>query len=99
MKHLRLLLLSMALIAASSAPAAAAYDSDTSNPGAAVADAVFVRPVMLGVSLIGTAIYLGTLPLTFLTDVDEEAGCVLMRAPWWFTSGRNLGEFQAYEHQ
>jgi hypothetical protein len=54
---------------------------------------------MLGVSLVGTVLYLGTLPLTFLTDVDEEAGCALMRAPWWFTSGRNLGEFHAYEHQ
>jgi len=98
MKHLRLLTLSLALIAATSAPAAAVYNPETSNPGAAVADAVLVRPVMLGVSLVTTALYLGTLPITFLTDTDEEAGCALMRAPWWFTSGRNLGEFEPYEH-
>jgi len=98
MKHLRLLALSLSLVVLTSAPAAAVYDPETSNPGAAIADAVLVRPVMLGVSLVGTALYLGTLPVTFLTDVDEEAGCALMRAPWWFTSGRNLGEFHAYEH-
>lgn len=98
MKHLRLLILSLALVVTLSAPALASYDSTTSNPGAAIADAVLVRPVMLGVSLVGTALYLGTLPLTFLTNVDEEAGCALMRAPWWFTSGRDLGEFHAYEH-
>jgi hypothetical protein len=98
MKHLRLLILSLALVATTSAPALASYDSATSNAGAAIADAVLVRPVMLGVSLVGTALYLGTLPLTFLTNVDEEAGCALMRAPWWFTSGRDLGEFHAYEH-
>jgi len=98
MKHLRLLTLSVALLAITSAPASASYDSATSNPGAAIADALLVRPLMLGVSFAGTALYLGTLPLTFLTNVDEEAGCALVRAPWWFTSGRELGRFDAYEH-
>ncbi len=98
MKHLRLLAFSLALLATASAPAFASYDSATSNPVASIADAVLVRPVMLGVSLVGTVLYLGTLPLTFLTNVDEEAGCALMRAPWWFTSGRDLGEFHRYEH-
>jgi len=98
MKHLRFLAVSLALVAATAAPALASYDSATSHPGAAVVDAVLVRPLMLGVSLVGTALYVGTLPLTFLTNVDEEAGCALMRAPWWFTSGRDLGEFNAYEH-
>jgi len=98
MKHLRLLVLSLTLLVATSAPAVASYDSATSHPGAAVFDAVLVRPFMLGVSLVGTALYVGTLPLTFLTNVEEEAGCALMRAPWWFTSGRELGEFHSYEH-
>jgi ABC-type sulfate transport system permease component len=98
MKHLKLLVLSLVLLATTSAPAFAYYDPDTSNPGAAIADAILVRPVMLGVSLVGTALYVVTLPLTFLTDTDEEAGCALMRAPWWFTSGRNLGEFHSYQH-
>jgi hypothetical protein len=98
MKHLKLLTLSIALATVASGPAFASGDSASSHPGAAIADAVFVRPVMLGVSLVGTALYLGTLPLTFLTNVDEEAGCALMRAPWWFTSGRDLGVFEGYEH-
>lgn len=98
MKHLRLLAFSLALVAITSAPALASHDSANSHAGAAVVDAVLVRPLMLGVSLVGTALYVGTLPLTFLTNVEEEAGCALMRAPWWFTSGRELGEFHSYEH-
>jgi ABC-type sulfate transport system permease component len=98
MKHLRLFTCSFALLAATAAPALASYDSTRASPGAALADAVLVRPVMLGVSLVGTALYLGTLPITFLTNVEEEAGCALVRAPWWFTSGRDLGRFEGYEH-
>ena len=77
------------------APAAAyeADDRDSTNVGLAILDGVLVRPVMLGVSLATTGLYLGTLPLTFLTDVDEEAGDVLVYKPWWFTSGREAGHF------
>ena len=63
------------------------------NGAGQVADALLVRPPMLAVSLVTTAIYLATSPLTFLMDIDQEAGDVLVSAPWWFTSGRCLGHF------
>ena len=93
MKHLTALVLCLALLAAA-APASARVDEwSSANPAAQVADAVLLRPVMVGVSLVTTALFLGTSPLTFLMDADEEAGDVLVHAPWWFTSGRDLGRF------
>jgi hypothetical protein len=92
MKHLSALVLCIALIAAA-VPASAAHDDYEASVAAQAGDAIFVRPIMLGVSLITTTFYLATSPLTFLTDSDEEAGEALVYNPWWYTSGRDLGRF------
>ena len=61
--------------------------------GAKFADAILVRIPMVPISLASTGVYLGTTPLTFLMNVDQEAGDTLVSAPWKFTSGRDLGRF------
>ena len=92
MKHLSALVLCVALIAAA-VPASASHSTSSASPAAQAGDAIFVRPIMLGVSLVTTAFYLVTSPLTFLMDSDEEAGDALVYTPWWYTSGRDLGRF------
>ena len=78
---------------AADAPAAVHSDSGSPSVGAQLADAVLVRIPMVGVSLASTGLYLGTSPLTFLMDVDQQTANALYRAPWKFTAGRELGVF------
>jgi hypothetical protein len=63
------------------------------NAGLQLLDGFIVRPVGVGLSLVTSVIYAGTFPLTFLMDVDEQAGDALVSKPWGFTSGRELGDF------
>lgn len=68
-------------------------DRSDANTGLQLLDGFIVRPVGVGVSLVTSVVYAGTFPLTFLMDVDEQAGDALVSKPWGFTSGRELGEF------
>lgn len=63
------------------------------NAGLQVLDALIVRPVGVGVSLVTSVVYAATVPLTFLMDVDEQAGDALVSKPWYLTAGRELGDF------
>jgi len=93
MKHLSVLVLTLALSLSTASTSLAMNDSQPVGAGAAVADAIIVRPISLALSLATTGIYLATTPLTFLTDTDEQAGDFLVYWPWWCTSGRDLGRF------
>jgi hypothetical protein len=63
------------------------------NTGLQLVDALLVRPCGVVVSTVTSAVYVGTSPLTFLMDVDEQAGDALVSIPWRFTAGRELGRF------
>ena len=66
------------------------------NFGVKLVDAALVRPATLIGASISTALFLGTLPVTFLTGVAVEAADVLVLAPWRFTAVRYLGDFDSY---
>ena len=56
-------------------------------------DGIVVRPIGMVLSTITSVLYIGTTPLTFLMDVDEQAADALVVAPWRLTVGRPLGYF------
>lgn len=66
---------------------------DEPSVGNKVADAVIVRPISMALSFATTGLYLGTTPITGLTNTHQEAADVLVRGPWYFTSARELGRF------
>ncbi|HBF10096.1 MAG TPA: hypothetical protein DHW71_07605 [Gammaproteobacteria bacterium] len=56
-----------------------------------VADAVFVRPVLLGSTIVGTGLYALTLPITLIGGNAEEAGHQFVVVPFKATFVRCLG--------
>lgn len=73
--------------------AGSAGEKPAAGKAAKTADALLVRPIALPFAIAGTGIYLGTLPLTFLIDTDEPSAELMVRRPWWFAAGRQLGRF------
>jgi hypothetical protein len=65
--------------------------------GIKVVDLLLVRPMSLAVSSVSTGIYIGISPLVFVLGVGEPAARVMVEAPWRFTAGRYLGDFNHYK--
>ena len=65
--------------------------------GMKLMDATLVRPFSAVGATLGSALFVATAPLTFFTGVGVEANQVLMLAPWRFTAGRYLGDFNSYK--
>ena len=87
-----------ALFLASSVGLSAAHGTESrADFGLKLVDATLVRPATMLGATASTALYLGTLPLTFFTGVGTEASDVLVVAPWRFTAGRYLGDFDSYK--
>ena len=85
------------LVLGSSAGVSAADGTESrANFGLKLVDATLVRPAALIGASISTALFLGTLPLTFVTGVGVEAADVLVLAPWRFAAVRYLGDFDSY---
>ena len=63
------------------------------RPGeiAMITDAVLARPLILGATVVGTAVYTVTLPFTLLGRNEDEAAEVLVKAPARSTFLRCLG--------
>ena len=68
-------------------------DIDGNRPGeiAMIADTVLVRPLMLGATIAGTAVYTVSLPFTLLGKNEDEAAEVLVKTPARSTFLRCLG--------
>jgi len=78
---------------------AMAHDSTRPNPniGMKLLDVLLVRPLMVPVSIVCTAV---GLPLTLITwpiGVAPEVLTYTIVAPWRFTSTRYVGDFRNYE--
>jgi len=73
---------------------AAEYDSNTEQPsgGAMLADAVLMRVPMTAVTLVGTAVFVVTLPFSALGGNVGEAGTRLVKEPFEYAWLRPLGE-------
>ena len=65
--------------------------------GVKALDVLLVRPLSLVGSVISTGLFVGTLPLTAPTGVSEEAAYAMVAAPWRFTGGRHIGEWDRYK--
>jgi hypothetical protein len=64
--------------------------------GTKALDVLVVRPLSLVGSLISTGLFIGTLPVTAPTGVSQEAAYLMVAAPWRFTGGRHIGEWDRY---
>ena len=69
------------------------------NPpvGMKILDLLVVRPISASVACATTAFCVGTMPLAYVTGIGEQSARVLIEAPWRFTGGRYLGDFQHYK--
>ena len=72
----------------------AAYEVLQEEPtgGTMLADAFMVRPFMLVGTILGTATFIVTLPLSLLGRNVGEAGKTLVAEPFMYTFARPLGE-------
>jgi hypothetical protein len=72
----------------------AAYETVAEEPtgGTMLADAFMVRPFMLVGTILGTATFIVTLPLSLLGRNVGEAGNMLVAEPFMYTFVRPLGE-------
>lgn len=66
------------------------------SAGMVAVDLVLVRPLSAVGSLCSTAVSIITMPIAYLCGVGEQSARVLVEAPWRFTTGRPLGEFDTY---
>ena len=82
--------LAACLLAFSSVGHARAIDESPSAL-AMTGDAVFVRPVLLATTIVGSVVYLVSLPFSLLGGNAEEAGEVLVVGPAKATFVRCLG--------
>jgi hypothetical protein len=77
------------------APAAMA-DADDAPVGMKILDFVLVRPIGMVVSLASTAVYIGTVPVTFPMGYSYDLGTYMVTVPWRFTALREYGNFSDY---
>ena len=61
------------------------------TPITMVADALFVRPILLGTTLVGTGLYVLTLPITLVGGNADEVGEKFVVKPFKATFVRCLG--------
>ena len=78
------------LLAFSSVGHARAVD-ESPTALAMTGDAIFVRPVLLATTIVGSAVYLVSLPFSLLGGNADEAGEVLVMGPAKATFVRCLG--------
>ncbi|HSB51276.1 MAG TPA: hypothetical protein VLD40_01330 [Dissulfurispiraceae bacterium] len=77
-------------ILASSVPVFAAED-DSYN---VIGDVFIARPLGLAATVIGTAIYIVSLPLALTSGSQRQTADTLIRKPFAFTFKRQLGDFR-----
>ncbi|OEY65843.1 hypothetical protein [Marinobacter sp. X15-166B] len=64
---------------------------ESPSAGAMAVDAVFARPILLATTVVGTALYVVSLPFSLLGGNAEEAGQALVVGPAKATFVRCLG--------
>ena len=94
-KTLVVLMVSILLAAplASTALAEEYFEKEDPSGGMMIADAVFVRPIGLAATVIGSVFYVVTLPFSLMGENPGEAGVALVKEPAEYTFSRPLGEF------
>ncbi len=96
-KKLGSILAVLAILALLSSPVLAQEPRENPAVGLKILDIIVVRPISASVSCVSTAFCVGTMPLAYVTGIGEQSARVLIEAPWRFTAGRHLGDFQHYK--
>ena len=78
---------------ASTALAEEYFEKEDPSGGVMIADLVFVRPIGLAATAIGSIFYVISLPFSLLGQNAGEAGEALVKDPAAYTFTRPLGEF------
>lgn len=94
-KSLVMILVSILLAAplASTALAEEYFEKEDPSGGMMVADFIFVRPIGIAATAIGSIFYVVSLPFSLLGENPGEAGDALVKEPAAYTFKRPLGEF------
>ena len=77
------------------------YNSTWVESGSAeamVADVIIARPIGLVSTVVGSAVYVVSLPFSLLGGNEPQAREKLVKEPGAFTFKRPLGEFRSLEH-
>jgi len=92
-KFLTKLTISIALLTTTvvASPVFAQKLDERPSPITMAADAVLVRPVLLGTTVVGTGLFLLTLPLTLIGGNADETGRQFVISPFKATFARCLG--------
>ncbi len=106
--------LALALVFLASASMRALGDSGVDSGGldcrvrteamTVLTDVIFIRPLGVGATLAGAALYVGLSPLTTLASIPaphdsfQKVGNLLVGTPYGYTFVRPLGEFAATCH-
>ncbi len=93
-----LLNLSMGLLSGRAVAAADLYGEQNSEPSAAAmtVDVLAVRPLGIAATLLGTGLFIVSLPFSALGGNVDEVAENLVVEPARFTFTRPLGEYDAY---
>ena len=86
----------LALLVCGLAASPAFADSHSKPSGGDIALDLLIRPVSLLCATASTALFIATMPLTVPTGVSHDAAYLLLAAPWRFTAGRYIGEWDRY---
>ena len=78
---------------ASTALAEEYFEKEDPSGGMMLADFIFVRPIGIAATAIGSIFYVVSLPFSLLGDNAGEAGAALVKEPAAYTFTRPLGEF------
>lgn len=76
---------------ASNTDVAVEYDTDTPEAFAMAGDLLVARPLLLAATAVGTAVFVVTLPFSWLSGSTEKAGKALVVEPGKATFVRCLG--------
>jgi hypothetical protein len=78
---------------ASTAMAEEYFEKEDPSGGMMLADFIFVRPIGIAATAIGSIFYVVSLPFSLLGGNPGEAGNALVKEPAAYTFSRPLGEF------
>lgn len=73
------------------------YFAESGSAEAMVADVIVARPVGLVATVVGSAVYVVSLPFSLLGGNEKQAREKLVKEPTAFTFKRPLGEFPSLE--
>jgi hypothetical protein len=91
------IILAAILLFLSTRPAAADSAYDFENTGAVAADALIGRPLCFAATLVGTGLFIATLPIAVVSRSVNKSANALVVTPARLTFVRKLGDFSEME--